>query len=105
MSLSVIPPEGFIQERLQQGLKGDDLNVTSRWIPDETELWQRDQLRYQIGPVKARVVRVDPVETSDSHGFVQRLSLAFLEPHEGCFRFVRYLERKPVTGRSYAMNA
>ena len=103
ISLSLIPPEGFVVERLQQGVKKDDLSVTSRWIPDETDLWQRDQLRYQLGPIEARVVRSPEVSAPDSS--YKKLSIEFLEPHEGCFRLVRYVERRPVYGKAHTLHS
>ena len=101
ITLSLIPPEGFVVERLQQGLKKDELSVSSRWIPAETDVWQRDQLRYQLGPIEARVVRASLPEDSAPDDSYKRLSLEFLEPHEGCFRLVRYVERRPVYGKAH----
>ena len=105
ITLSLIPPEGFVAERLQQGFTKDDMSVTSRWVPSETHLWKRDQVRYQVGPIEARVVRANLPDLSAVDSTYKRLSLEFLEPHEGCFRLVRYVERRPVHGSAHTLHA
>ena len=89
LNIALSAPDAFIEEWAKRQLNGRPSN---RPLICKDPFEQAcGKIREQLGDLKARIVH-SKTHAEDGRGPIYALSVAFLKPHEGCYRLVRYLE-------------
>ena len=93
--LTMEPIEAFVEEWALRQLSRRGLSLCSAAF-----LFQQtcEKVRHQFKNIKTRIVTMD-TRREDLPDSIYALSVAFMQPHEGCFRLVRYLEVEALSGR------
>jgi len=100
--LQALVPNLPTASRLELSLKVPQAFVTT-WLRQRPamdtgsyELWeeQRQKIQDLFEHVSGQIVYAGPPSTQDQP--LSQISVAFDHPHEGCYRLVRYLERRTI---------
>lgn len=90
--LSLTPPPGFVTERGRRQVA--QRRSAGRTVSSRDPLADAcDRIRCRFSSIPVTLIRSRRLER-DTHGVVHALSVAFAQPHDACYRLVRYLERQ-----------
>jgi hypothetical protein len=107
LCLDLALPQGFVEEAARRQLTRNGPTLAGTALFQELFHGTCERLRRSFAELRARVVHEQVRQTPQ--GPIYGLSLAFAQPHEGCFRLVSFLERqairKGVTGDPGARRA
>ena len=93
LSLSISAPDPFIEEwamRRAGRLKGRNAPVFSDPFSEAC-----DQLRAGFADVEIRLAK-SSIHYQDERGPIYALAVSFIQPSDGCYRLVHYLERQAL---------
>ncbi len=94
LRLSISLPEAFIEEQARRQLSRFKLPARHLFLSSTSFLQARERICRSFRSIEATIAHAKThVRDADP---IYVLSVAFLEPHETCYRLVRYLERQAL---------
>jgi len=95
LRLDASAPDSFIEEWALRRISRLKKPARSTSIFTDPLQEACTRLRAEFENIECRVVK-NSVHSSGERGTIHPLALAFLRPHEGCFRLVSFLERQSL---------
>ena len=101
--LSIDPPDAFIEDRVRRQLYRPGVPTPYPALGGNGYPQICESVRASLRSVESRIVyaRTHAKRSTDP---IYALSLAFLHPHDGCYRLVRFLERFSLKGDGERLN-
>ncbi len=95
LHIDVFAPDAFIEEWVLRRVERLHRTARAGTLGTDPLQTMRRALRKEFDHIECRIVE-SSIYKRDQRGPIHALALAFIHPHEGCFRLVSYLERQAL---------